>query len=77
MRRVIALTDRIQAEITAAAQVVADMPAGAGGFLDAFVRDIGERAALVGRNAARDDGGDEGDDEGLGGREEAFPSSPR
>lgn len=77
VRRVISLTDRIQREIGAAAEAVAAMPAGGGAFLDALVQDIAERAALVGRNAARDDGGDDGDGEEPAARGEAFPSSPR
>ncbi|URI15057.1 type II toxin-antitoxin system HipA family toxin [Brevundimonas albigilva] len=75
VRRVIALTDRIQREIGAAAEAVAAMPAGGGAFLDGLMRNITERAALVGRNAARDDGGDDADGEGPAVRGEAFPSS--
>lgn len=76
VRRVIALTNRIQREIGAAAEAVAAMPAGSGAFLDDLVRRITERAALVGRNAARDDGGDDDGEEPTA-RGEAFPSSPR
>lgn len=76
VRRVISLTDRIQREIGAAAEAVAAMPAGGGAFLDTLMQDITERAALVGRNAARDD--DRHDDDGEdAARSEAFPSSPR
>ena len=75
VRRVIALTDRIQREIGAAAEAVAAMPAGGGTFLDRLVQDIADRAALVSRNAARDDGADHGDGEELAARGEAFPSS--
>ncbi|MBL0946848.1 type II toxin-antitoxin system HipA family toxin [Brevundimonas sp.] len=75
VRRVISLTGRIQREIGPAAEAVAAMPAGGGAFLDAVVHDITERAALVGRNAARDDGGDDGDGEERAARGEAFPSS--
>ncbi|MDP3379370.1 MAG: HipA domain-containing protein, partial [Brevundimonas sp.] len=75
VRRVTALTERIQREIGAAAEAVAAMPAGGGAFLDGPVQDITERAALVGRNTARDDGGDEFANEEPGSRGEAFPSS--
>lgn len=71
VRRVTALTDRIQEEITAAAEQVSSMPAGDGGFLELFVRDISQRAALVGRNALRDEPDDLADD-GPVERGEAF-----
>lgn len=76
VRRVIALTDRIQGEISAAAEAVEGMPAGGGAFLDGFVQDVTERAALVGRNATRDDDDDHEDEQPFA-RGEAFPSSPR
>lgn len=75
LRRVIAVTDRIQREIGPAAEAVAAMPAGGGAFLDGLVQDITDRAALVGSNAARADGGDDGDGEEPAARGEAFPSS--
>ncbi|WP_341018617.1 type II toxin-antitoxin system HipA family toxin [Brevundimonas diminuta] len=74
VRRVIALTDRVQREIGPATDAVAAMPAGAGVFLDGLMQDIIERAALVGRNAARDDGEDDDDAEEAA-RDETFPSS--
>lgn len=77
VRRVTALTERIQREIGAAAEAVAAMPAGGRAFLDGLVQDITERAALVGRNAARDDGEDDGEGQEPAARGEAFPSSPR
>lgn len=73
VRRVIALTDRIQAEIAASAEAVATMPAGAGIHLDLFTKDILARATMVGRNAQRDDDAEE--DAGPANRDEAFPSS--
>ncbi|MNI19697.1 Serine/threonine-protein kinase HipA [compost metagenome] len=75
VRRVIGMTDRIQREIGPATEAVAAMPAGDGVFLDGLMQDIIERAALVGRNAARDDGGDDDDAEEAAARDEAFPSS--
>lgn len=83
VRRVTGLTERIQREIGGAAEAVAAMPAGGGAFLNGLVQDITERAALVGRNAARpnddddgdDDDHDEGDREAPAARREAFPSS--
>lgn len=77
VRRVIALTDRLQREINGAAEAVAAMPAGGSAFLDGLVQDMTERAAVVGRNAARDDGGEDDDGEEWPARSEAFPSSPR
>jgi serine/threonine-protein kinase HipA len=74
VRRVIGLTERIQRELGEAAATVAAMPAGGGLFLDGLVQDISERAALVGRNAVRDDGF-AGEDEEPVARGEAFPSS--
>lgn len=47
VRRVIAITDRILRELSAAADEVAAMPAGAGPFLQMFVDAIGRRAAEV------------------------------
>ena len=76
VRRVISLTDRIQREIGAAAEAVAARPAGGGAVLDTLMQDITERAALVGRNAARDDDWHDDDGEDAA-RSEAFPSSPR
>lgn len=72
VRRVVEVTERIQREITPAAEQVAAMPAGAGGFLGMFARDIAERAALVGRNAARDDEGEGDEADGSAERGEAF-----
>ncbi len=58
VRRVLTLADRIQTELPAARDEVANMPAGAGAMLDVFVTEIAARARTVGLNA-RLDGGDE------------------
>ena len=59
VRRVRALTDRILAELPAAAQEVAAMPAGAGGLLDVFSEAIAARTRTVGLNAQRQDAVDD------------------
>lgn len=73
VRRVVALTDRIQRELEGAVEAVRAMPAGPGAHLDGLAQDILARAALVGRNARRDDDAEE--DEGPANRGEAFPPS--
>jgi serine/threonine-protein kinase HipA len=60
MRRLDALTARVLAELPAASEAVAAMPAGAGGTLEIFARSIAQRARLVRANAQR--GGDAGAD---------------
>lgn len=74
VRRVGAVSQRVVTELDDAAAEVAAMPAGGGPMLDVFVRDIRERARLVGINARRDD--DPVPDEGPALRDEAFPSQP-
>ena len=74
VRRVTALADRVLAELAAAAETVAAMPAGPGAMLDVFVEDIRNQARLVGRNAATDD--DVAEDGGPAIRTEAY-TSPR
>jgi hypothetical protein len=54
LRRVGALTERISAELPAAREAVAAMPAGAGAFLDTFVAEITARAATVRFNLDHD-----------------------
>lgn len=54
LRRVAALTERIPAELPAAREAVAAMPAGAGAFLDTFVAEITARAATVRFNLDHD-----------------------
>jgi hypothetical protein len=55
------LPSRIQAELTAARDVVAAMPAGAGFMLGTLVDDIAARARTVRRNA-EEEGGEDADD---------------
>lgn len=56
VRRVAALTARIVAELPAAHDEVAAMPAGAGAGLANLAAEIGQRAALVGAHAREEDG---------------------
>jgi serine/threonine-protein kinase HipA len=54
VRRVIALANRVMAELKGAVDEVAAMPAGPGGRLDRFATAIGERAREVANHAAID-----------------------
>lgn len=55
VRRVAAITERIVAELPAAREEVAAMPAREGMLLDEFVRHIDERAHMVQRNLQREE----------------------
>ena len=55
VRRVDQVTRRLLAELSAAVEEVAAMPAGAGGLLNAFADTDGERARLVRANAGREE----------------------
>ncbi|MEZ5952664.1 MAG: type II toxin-antitoxin system HipA family toxin [Hyphomonas sp.] len=63
LRRVSAISEKILAELTAAHDEVAAMPAGEGVLLDEFVRHIAERAELVARNLRQGDEVDQAEEE--------------